>query len=244
MRKILNVVLCFSFCLSLAFLTNTDRACASQNIEGECLACHFAGSSIVSATRQFENDTSWHDTHRSYSCTTCHPGSAGATPIPVASCGACHDITCAWHDFHENNQTYLDNVAGFTCYECHTNCEPLSGDSDGDGIPDVDDNCPMNNNPGQEDSYPPQGNGCGDACDCEGNFDGDEDVDGDDAFTFKEDFGRSPFQIPCESGNPCSGDFTCDGDVDGDDAFTFKEDFGRSSFDNPCPACTVAEWCL
>ena len=243
MKRIINLFFCMSFCLAVSFLTNLGVTFASQNIEDDCLACHFEGSTIVPNAKQFENGTSWHDFHRGYSCTLCHPGSPGATPIPVASCGGCHNTTCAWHDFHENNQTYLDNSVGFTCYQCHTDCEPLSGDSDGDGVPDDADNCPADHNAGQEDSFPPQGNGCGDACDCEGNFDGDEDVDGDDAFTFKDDFGRSLFQIPCESGNPCSGDFTCDGDVDGDDAFTFKEDFGRSSFNNPCPACEVGGWC-
>jgi hypothetical protein len=53
--------------------------------------------------------------------------------------------------------------------------------------------CSMN----QEDIYPPGGNGLGDACDCEGNFDCDEDVDGSDAAKFKEDFGRSTFKNPC-----------------------------------------------
>ena len=107
----------------------------------------------------------------------------------------------------------------------------------------LDDNCPEDNNPAQEDSYPPQGNWCGDACECEGNFDGDEDQDGSDAFDFKVDFGRSPFGNPCESGNPCNGDFDCDHDVDGSDAFTFKEDFGRSPFGNPCPNCVTEPWC-
>ena len=32
---------------------------------------------------------------------------------------------------------------------------------------------------------------------CEGNFDGDTDVDGTDASVFKSDFGRSPFSDPC-----------------------------------------------
>lgn len=99
--------------------------------------------------------------------------------------------------------------------------------------------CSMN----QEDSSPPQGNGIGDACDCEGNFDCDTDCDGTDASTFKVDFGRSTFGNPCENGNPCNGDFDCDGDCDGTDAAGFKFDFGRSSFNNPCPACTVGEWC-
>ena len=42
-----------------------------------------------------------------------------------------------------------------------------------------------------EDNYPPDGNGIGDACECEGDFDCDRDSDGSDASTFKEDFGRS-----------------------------------------------------
>lgn len=80
-------------------------------------------------------------------------------------------------------------------------------------------------------------------CDCEGNFNNDEDVDGTDAFDFKVDFGRSLILNPCETGNPCNGDFTCDGDVDGSDAFIIKEDFGRSSYINPCPVSTRDPWC-
>jgi hypothetical protein len=59
--------------------------------------------------------------------------------------------------------------------------------------------CSMN----QEDIYPPGGNGVGDACDCEGNFDCDGDVDGSDAFKFKEDFGRSRFFNPCPNCKLC-----------------------------------------
>ncbi len=102
--------------------------------------------------------------------------------------------------------------------------------------------CSMN----QEDSYPPQGNGIGDACDCEGNFncDTDRDVDGSDAALFKADFGRSAILNPCNTESPCNGDFNCDGDADGTDAALFKADFGRNSIQNPCPACvTGVEWC-
>ena len=82
------------------------------------------------------------------------------------------------------------------------------------------------------------------ACDCEGNFDADSDVDGSDGLIFKMDFGRSHFNDPCEINNPCNGDFDCDGDVDGNDASIFRNDFGRSPFNNPClPDCDVAE-CL
>jgi len=141
--------------------------------------------------------------------------------------------------------TTFDTVAWVddTSVEIEPLC-PVSGiDSDEDGIPDQLDNCPGTANPGQEDSFPPGGNDCGDACECEGNSDGDEDVDGTDATEFKSDFGRNPFSNECEAIDPCSGDFDCDGDVDGTDASLFKSDFGRSQFSNPCPACETVPWC-
>ena len=118
--------------------------------------------------------------------------------------------------------------------------------NDGDALPDACDNCPNNNNPNQEDTYPPQGNGIGDACECEGNFDCDLDIDGGDAANFKMNFGRSVFFNPCESESPCNGDFDCDVDVDGTDAALFKSDFGRSPFHNPCAEtfCHEGEWCI
>lgn len=96
----------------------------------------------------------------------------------------------------------------------------------------------------QEDSCPPQTNGLGDACDCEGDFDCDGDCDGTDAANFKTDFGRSGFNRPCITSDPCNGDFECDTDVDGTDAALFKSDFGRSSFLDPCPACEMGAWCV
>jgi hypothetical protein len=116
-------------------------------------------------------------------------------------------------------------------------------DDDEDGRGDECDNCPALSNPLQEDSYPPQGNECGDACECEGNFDGDKDVDGTDASFFKSDFGRSKIQNPCTDVDLCNGDFSCDEDVDGTDASLFKKDFGRSSILNPCPSCVTEDWC-
>ena len=113
----------------------------------------------------------------------------------------------------------------------------------GGEVEDCDDNCHNLYNPAQEDTSPPDGNGIGDACECEGNFDCDEDCDGSDAGTFKVDFGRNDFFNPCTNGLPCNGDFDCDNDCDGTDAAKFKEDFGRSLFSNPCPICTVADWC-
>lgn len=119
-------------------------------------------------------------------------------------------------------------------------------DYDCDEILNEDDNCTHTANSNQDDFYPPRGNGIGDACDCEGNFNCavDQDVDGSDASTLKADFGRSNIVHPCISEDTCNGDFNCDGDVDGSDASLFKQDFGRSSLQNPCPACDVGSWCV
>jgi len=62
---------------------------------------------------------------------------------------------------------------------------------------------------------------------CEGDFDGDGDVDGSDLAVFAADFGR----IDCGTGDPCEGDFDGDGDVDGSDLAVFAADFGRTN----CP---------
>ena len=135
-----------------------------------------------------------------------------------------------------DNCIYTPNgIDGGTCIEGSIG-EPCMSDTQcGDGG-----HCSMF----QEDKSPPEGNGIGDACECEGNFNCDDDVDGTDAFDFKVGFGRSVFGNPCLSGNPCNGDFDCDHDSDGSDAFTFKKDFGRSSLSNPCPPCVVGDWCI
>ena len=46
---------------------------------------------------------------------------------------------------------------------------------------------------------------------CEGDFDGDNDVDGSDLAVFVADFGRTD----CATAPPCEGDFDGDNDVDG-----------------------------
>ena len=60
---------------------------------------------------------------------------------------------------------------------------------------------------------------------CQGNFDGDQDVDGSDLAVFSVDFGRTD----CDG--DCRGDFDSDGDVDGSDLAVFSADFGRTD----CP---------
>ena len=122
-------------------------------------------------------------------------------------------------------------------------CDPDTIDLDGDGIDVACDNCPSVPNPTQEDSYPAGGNNCGDACECEGNFDIDNNVDGSDASVFKHSFGRNSGNRECTNDDPCKGDFSCDKDVDGSDASKFKSDFGRSGGNNPCPPCHTEPWC-
>ena len=137
----------------------------------------------------------------------------------------------------------LDNDGDGLYDGSDTDC--LAGnDIDQDGVPDGQDNCPTTPNPDQADTNPPAGNNCGDACECEGNFDADQDQDGTDAFTFKQDFGRSAILNSCTNADPCNGDFSCDVDVDGTDAFTFKSDFGRSTILNPCSNCVTVPWCV
>jgi len=60
---------------------------------------------------------------------------------------------------------------------------------------------------------------------CEGDFNGDNDVDGSDLATFAADFGRT------DCSGDCEGDFDGDGDVDGSDLAVFAADFGRTD----CP---------
>jgi|LGVF01.1.fsa_nt_gb hypothetical protein len=60
---------------------------------------------------------------------------------------------------------------------------------------------------------------------CEGDFDGDGNVDGSDLAVFAAEFGRT--DCACD----CKGDFDEDGDVDGSDLGVFAADFGRTD----CP---------
>jgi len=117
-------------------------------------------------------------------------------------------------------------------------------DPDNDGFPSSSDNCPDVENLFQEDTYPPQGNGIGDACDCECDFNCDGNVDATDVDSFLFDFGRNQFNNPCTTGSPCNGDSNCDSNVDATDVTKFLEDFGRNQFNDPCPDCVVQDWCV
>ena len=153
-------------------------------------------------------------------------------------------------DYNLHNLNLREEVTYYialTSYDTAGNESDLSEELDyfaDDEIPGDQDNCPEIHNSAQEDTYPPGGNGIGDVCECEGDFECDGDVDGLDSTFFRADFGRNQFNNPCSPFNPCTGDFDCDGDVDGWDGRLFKEDFGRNQFNNPCPACLIGEWCM
>ncbi|NWH03823.1 C1 family peptidase [Desulfobacter latus] len=66
---------------------------------------------------------------------------------------------------------------------------------------------------------------CADAC--EGNFDGDNDVDVSDFAVFAADYGRTD----CDTGDLCEGNFDGDNDVDVSDFAVFAADYGRTD----CP---------
>ena len=97
-------------------------------------------------------------------------------------------------------------------------------DSDGDGIFDAEDNCPIHPNPGQEESAP----GIGAVCACSGpaTLIGDASMDGrvnaDDYALWADNFGESGGVGYAE------GDFDCDNTVSSADYTLWSDHYGEA----------------
>ena len=129
--------------------------------------------------------------------------------------GCINDLDCDYIVYEEDNCPYTPNGPdGGTCTSGSIGENCISNDDCG-----VGGFCSMN----QEDTSPLGGNNCGDACECEGDFEPDGDVDGTDLIKIKIDY----FRNDCSELNPCKSDVDCDGDVDGVDARHFRGDFMR-----------------
>jgi hypothetical protein len=91
-------------------LVSPQAGLAYQTLEGGCLACHKA-------------DT-LHTIHTGQTCTICHPGAAGAKPIPSSNCVVCHPRTG-----DKGVCPLINTVATHpksTCLTCHTECAPVN----------------------------------------------------------------------------------------------------------------------
>jgi hypothetical protein len=145
-------------------------------------------------------------------CTDADGDTYGNSGFPV---NTCPDDNCS-NDYNPGQEDFDEDSMGDVCDPDDDNdtipdeeddCpyDP-NNDLDADGICWEVDNCPSIYNPGQEDTFPPQQNGIGDACDCEGDFNCDRNVAADDVNKFLEDFGRNLWNDPCPQcvvGNWC-----------------------------------------
>jgi hypothetical protein len=174
----------------------------------------------------------------------------GTTPCPADDGLYCNGTESCdeGNDQCENSGDPCENcyVINCTCNETVDQCEGCYADDDcdsicnpGESLPTCSgsDNCPNTPNTDQLDTYPPDGgNGCGDACECEGDFNSDGIVNFSELRQFSIDFGRAD----CTEDNPCKGDYNCDGMVDDFDFRQFEIDFWTEK----CPICPTDPWCV
>jgi hypothetical protein len=106
MKKFITV--CFILCAAIT-LVGAQTGFAYETIEGGCLPCHSKGT--------------LHSLH-SVSCTACHPGASGNTPIPSANCIICHPPAdpgvCPLIFVKSRTNPTVNAHPQSTCLGCHT----------------------------------------------------------------------------------------------------------------------------
>jgi hypothetical protein len=120
-----------------------------------------------------------------------------------------------------------DLSLAFTDFFALALAKPVFGDTDEDGIPDRDDNCPATANPDQADT---DGNGIGDACQC-------GDVNGDGFTNVSDALGIARGQVrpsdPAYDKCDCNGDTFCNVT---DALMVARDQVGSAHEDQLCPA--------
>ncbi len=182
--------------------------------------------------------------------------------------GDCIGNVCdPYPETYDPSQTDFDSDGvGDVCDNCHEGSNSNQEDGDEDDLGDICDNCPNAHNPVQEDTRPDVPNNCGDACECEGDLNGDGEVQGLDTIIYKAGYPRSYYLgVPCavciggsnagvkclsdadcpggdcgqNPTNPCVNDLNCDMEVGGLDTILYKDDYPRTEFlGEPCPPCS------
>ena len=94
----------------------------------------------------------------------------------------------------------------------------------------------------QEDTAPPGGNNCGDACECVNDLTGDGVVNPADTNLFFARYPRNALIDPCTNLDPCIGDLNCDQVVNPADINIYFSNYPRNPLRNPCPACSRDGW--
>jgi hypothetical protein len=123
MKKLLIAV---TLICSAILVVGAQDGFAWPTYEGGCQTCHGSGFAALNN----------HSIHVGVTCTACHPGAAGAIPIPTSTCAGCHPAA-------DPGLCPLINVpthAGIknTCLACHTSCtnpQPPANDDFDNAIP-------------------------------------------------------------------------------------------------------------
>jgi hypothetical protein len=99
---LISVLLC-----SAIILIGAQTGFAWPTYEDGCQACHGSGFG-----------TPLHTIHTAQACTICHPGAAGALPIPTSNCLGCHTPNAT------NACPLIETSHGNppSCLACHTDC--------------------------------------------------------------------------------------------------------------------------